>query len=381
MVSEVLKRDGRRVPFDETRIRTAIELAITDSNINGLDKQTVVDNIINEVKTKISNSIETEIDVETIQNYVVQSMKALKLSKLAKSYTSYRNKRTRIREKKSSLMRSIDEMNNATAKSSDSKRENANIDGDTAMGTMLKFGTTASKEYYLNEVIPEEMSNAHREGYIHIHDLDFHSLTTTCLTSNTSICIKVNGETINTTFAYFDKYFNNNVDINNSQLMIPTNDNKIFIKSENDFTLVNWCSRRKVFDNEVVYEIQTETDSIVATENHIFPIDVNGHKSLVFAKNLKIGNSLYNVSNNKLCTITSVNIVDYCGFVYDIETNTHFFNANNLLVHNCTQIGIGKLLDKGFSTGHGHLRSPNSINTAAALACIAIQSNQNDQHK
>jgi len=226
MVSEVLKRDGRIVPFDETRIRTAIELAINDNNINGLDRNTVVDNIIEDVKEKISNSTDSEIEVETIQDYIVKSMKALKLPKLAKSYTSYRNKRTRIRERKSSLMRSIGEMNNATAISSNSKRENANIDGDTAMGTMLKFGTTTSKEYYLNEVIPEEMSTAHREGWIHIHDLDFYSLTTTC------------------------------------------------------------C-----------------------------------------------------------------------------------------------QIDAGKLLDSGFSTGHGHLRTPNGIRTAAALTCIIIQSNQNDQHK
>lgn len=226
MVSMIVKRDGRVVPYDETRVRMAIELAITNNNSNNMNKDDIVNTIANNVTNWLSSVQDSEMDVETVQNYIVQNMKDLKLPKLAKSFTSYRNKRTRIREKKSSLMKSIGEMNSATALSSNSKRENANIDGDTAMGTMLKFGTTTSKEYYLTSVIPEKMSTAHRDGWIHIHDLDFYSLTTTC-----------------------------------------------------------------------------------------------------------------------------------------------------------TQLPIGKLLDKGFSTGHGHLRTPNSIGTAAALACIAIQSNQNDQHK
>lgn len=46
----------------------------------------------------------------------------------------------------------------------------------------------------------------------------------------------------------------------------------------------------------------------------------------------------------------------------------------------CTQIELRKLFKDGFDTGHGHLRAPKSIGSYAALAAIAIQSNQNDQH-
>ena len=46
----------------------------------------------------------------------------------------------------------------------------------------------------------------------------------------------------------------------------------------------------------------------------------------------------------------------------------------------CTQIELKKLFKGGFNTGHGHLREPKSIGSYAALAAIAIQSNQNDQH-
>ena len=50
------------------------------------------------------------------------------------------------------------------------------------------------------------------------------------------------------------------------------------------------------------------------------------------------------------------------------------------LTSTCCQIDLIKLFRNGFSTGHGYLREPNDISSYAALACIAIQSNQNDQH-
>lgn len=108
---------------------------------------------------------------------------------------------------------------------SDNQRENANIDADSSMGTMLKYGSEIAKEYYLKEIITPEFAKAHREGRIHIHDLDFFALTTTC-----------------------------------------------------------------------------------------------------------------------------------------------------------TQIDLGKLFEKGFHTGHGYIRTPNSIGSYASLACIVIQANQSDQH-
>lgn len=115
-----------------------------------------------------------------------------------------------------------------SAKDNDIKRENANIDGDSAMGTMLQLGSTTSKEYSLKYLISEDIAKAHLEGDIHIHDLDFYAAG---------------------------------------------------------------------------------------------------------------------------CTTT------------------------------CTQIDLEKLFANGFSTGHGFLREPNDIMSYAALAAIAIQSNQNDQHK
>lgn len=76
--------------------------------------------------------------------------------------------------------------------------------------------------------------------------------------------------------------------------------------------------------------------------------------------------------------IVSIERRAYEGYVYDFETEDHFFVVNELLSHNCCQIDLLKLFKGGFSTGHGFLREPNSIRAYASLACIAIQSNQND---
>ena len=67
-----------------------------------------------------------------------------------------------------------------SSRDSDLKRDNANINGDTPMGAMLQQGANTAKEYYLNTMIDPEIAALHREGWIHIHDLDFYGWTTTC---------------------------------------------------------------------------------------------------------------------------------------------------------------------------------------------------------
>ena len=86
----------------------------------------------------------------------------------------------RIREAKTSLMKSIDEITNVDARLSDMKRDNANIDGNTAMGSMLQIGTAGAKAYNAAYLLTPAQAKAYTEGDIHIHDFDFYALTTTC---------------------------------------------------------------------------------------------------------------------------------------------------------------------------------------------------------
>ncbi|MBQ9972301.1 MAG: anaerobic ribonucleoside triphosphate reductase, partial [Firmicutes bacterium] len=163
--------------------------------------------------------------VEQIQDAVEKILIENGHARTAKEFILYRAERTRIREMNTRLMKIYEDLTFKEAKDNEIKRENANIDGNTAMGTMLKYGSEGSKEFYKMYVLNPAHSKAHEEGDIHIHDLDFLTLTMTC------------------------------------------------------------C-----------------------------------------------------------------------------------------------QIDLVKLLQGGFSTGHGHLREPNDIQSYSALACIALQSNQNDQH-
>lgn len=66
------------------------------------------------------------------------------------------------------------------AKDSDLKRDNANINGDSPMGAMLQYCANTAKEYNLEYLVDPEIAKLHRDGWIHIHDLDFYAWTTTC---------------------------------------------------------------------------------------------------------------------------------------------------------------------------------------------------------
>ena len=101
-------------------------------------------------------------------------------SRTAKEYILYRADRTRHREMNTRLMKIYEDLTFKAAKDNDIKRENANIDGDTAMGTMLKYGSEGAKQFYEMYILDPAHAKAHREGDIHIHDLDFLTLTTTC---------------------------------------------------------------------------------------------------------------------------------------------------------------------------------------------------------
>ncbi|MDR0853599.1 MAG: anaerobic ribonucleoside triphosphate reductase [Clostridiales Family XIII bacterium] len=223
MFKAILKRDGRSVPYDISKIENAIAKAMEAS---GRKDTGASAGIAEEVEQRLAAKFkDNDPDIETIQDYVEQVLMDKGFPLVAKRYILYRNERSKMREKNTRLMHVLDELTNKDAAESNTKRDNANIDGDTAMGIMLKYGSESAKEYYENFILTQQQSEAHSSGDIHIHDFDFYTLTTTC------------------------------------------------------------C-----------------------------------------------------------------------------------------------QIDISKLFRGGFSTGHGHLREPNSIHSYAALACIAIQSNQNDQH-
>ena len=223
MIQYIRKRDGRMDRFDVNKIAGAIYKAFQATDAK-YDLDTAIQ-VANEVEQKLE-ARHTELPtVELVQDTVEETLIEKGYVRIAKAYILYRAERSRYRKRKSRLMQTLEEITFQDAKDSDLKRENANVNADAPMGTMLKYGVEAAKQFNEMFVLNPIHSAAHISGDIHVHDMDFLTLTTTC-----------------------------------------------------------------------------------------------------------------------------------------------------------TQIDIIKLFKNGFSTGHGVLREPNSITTYAALTCIAIQSNQNDQH-
>lgn len=229
MIAKIRKRDGREIYFAPEKITRAIFLAaskVAEDEGQVADYATA-EQLTDQVVNYLNRHYQDEIpNVEEIQDAVVKILIECGHAKTSEAYILYRAERTRIRNMKSRLMQSIKEITFSDSKDADVKRENANIDGNTAMGTMLQYGSAVSREFCKANLMTPKFAKLHDDGDIHIHDMDF----------------------------------------------------------------------------------------------------------------MNMG------------TLT------------------------------CCQIPLDKLLKGGFSTGHGHLREPQSITSYAALAAIAIQSNQNDQH-
>ncbi len=177
-VRTITKRDGRVVLYDEGKIANAILKALAAT---GEEDATVAARLANEVGDAMAQRRGVEsYRIEDIQDEAEKALMRAGYEEAAKRYILYREGRTRVRESNTALMRACDEITNADARSSNLKRDNANVDGNTAMGSMLQIGSAAAKSYNSAYLLSKEQSQAHSEGWIHIHDFDFYSLTTTC---------------------------------------------------------------------------------------------------------------------------------------------------------------------------------------------------------
>lgn len=185
MYFTVVKRDGRIVDFDKVRIVKAIAAAADEvDSTHGLLNVNLARNKADEVIERIKEIYPDRetVTVEEIQDIVEDKLMDGEHNAIAKAYVLYRDKRARVRHMKSGTMNMMRELTKSDAKDSDIKRENGNIDGNTAMGLMLKYGSEISKEYALSEMISPEFAEAHKEGYLRVHDLDFYNMgTLTCV--------------------------------------------------------------------------------------------------------------------------------------------------------------------------------------------------------
>ncbi len=178
MIQSIIKRDGRVVLFEQGKIAAAILRSLEAAGEgNAADAARVANDVQRDLESRYGAQAP---NIENIQDAVERQLMNHGFSESAKAYILYRANRTRAREANMSLMKTIDEITNIDARASDMKRDNANIDGNTAMGSMLQIGSAGAKAYNEIYLLRPEHGKAYREGDIHIHDFDFYSLTTTC---------------------------------------------------------------------------------------------------------------------------------------------------------------------------------------------------------
>ncbi len=179
MTDTIIKRDGREVSFDQGKITAAILKAFQASG--SAKTESTARRLTEQVVDELNRNEALDVpSVEDIQDAVERVLIEHGYVRTAKSYILYRAERSRVREMNTRLMRIYDDITNTAADKSDIKRENANINGDTAMGAMLKYGSEGAKQFNQMFVINPDHVDAHRRGDIHIHDMDFLTLTTTC---------------------------------------------------------------------------------------------------------------------------------------------------------------------------------------------------------
>lgn len=187
----VIKRSGKKVEWNGAKIAIAIKKAF-----DALEKQEGEDLYTEKDVNKVFNSVVKQIEkeykdqdkikIEAIQDIIEDKLKK-NYEDVYKTFSEYRERRNKSRQafigekKQHKFVKAIENLGLKTAGEEDAKRENANVDGDTAMGTMLQYGSTVSKEFAKAYLMKPKFAEAHDNGDIHIHDLDFWPMgTTTC---------------------------------------------------------------------------------------------------------------------------------------------------------------------------------------------------------
>ena len=187
----VIKRDGKRVNFDGSKIALAIKKGFDSVYTEDEETHKYIDKdiykIYNKVIEKIEKSEKEKIKIEEIQDLIEEQVKLNGYEDVYESFKAYRERRTQSRQvffdekKQHKFLKALENLGLKSAHEEDAKRENANIDGDTAMGTMLQYGSTVSKEFAKSYLMKRKFAEAHESGDIHIHDMDFLPMgTTTC---------------------------------------------------------------------------------------------------------------------------------------------------------------------------------------------------------
>lgn len=183
MLTHVIKRDKRKRKFDIKHIYAAIEAAFKDAKLKDVKikyDDELLDKLVSDVVDVLSNGGAKSANVEKIQDTIENVLISNNQIETAKEFIKYRNDRTRVRELRGELYTTVREIIDANLKTSSLLRDNGNVNGALVASSYAKAGGETMKMYNLLDIIKPEISRAHKQGDIHIHDLDYYSLTVNC---------------------------------------------------------------------------------------------------------------------------------------------------------------------------------------------------------
>lgn len=185
----IIKRNNKKDSYQPEKIAVAIKKGFdsVQNEYSAQDAHAVFEKVIEQIN-EISRT-NNQINIEEIQDIIEKQLLKLGYDDVYESFSQYRLRRNESRRvffsKQHKFLKAIEQLTIKDAHEEDSKRENANINGDGAMGMMLQYGSTIAKEFSKSYLIDPRIAQAHDSGQIHIHDMDFLPMgTTTCCQIN-----------------------------------------------------------------------------------------------------------------------------------------------------------------------------------------------------
>lgn len=168
-IENVTKRDGTLAPFDSSKIFSAINKAGQNTGEFGEEESWLLTaQVLKVLKHKFAESLPS---IEQIQDVVEQVLISANYFATAKAYILYRDQRNRMRSDKK-VMVDVESSINEYLERLD-WRVNANANqGYSNGGLILNVSGKVTANYWLSHVYPANVGEAHRNGDIHIHDLD-----------------------------------------------------------------------------------------------------------------------------------------------------------------------------------------------------------------
>jgi len=164
----VIKRDGKKVDFDVYKIKKALIGANSRSQeMSDGDIERITEIVLNKC-----NKVTGDLKVEEIQDIVEDTLLKSKFNHTAKAYILYRDKRTRIRQGKSKLLKEVgDKLMGVHI-----VNQNANVDERSFGGRKGEADSVLTKQYALDYCMSEKSRNNHLNNEIYIHDLDAYAV-------------------------------------------------------------------------------------------------------------------------------------------------------------------------------------------------------------